>query len=349
LSAFWNSIVGSTSLVNSATIISLVLAVIFFAYQEHRSRREHAKETLRLRDEITNLIIRNHVSNGVPVSRIDLQVVIDGFESIKNCSLKVSTVEVIEMVYAKVYENEHLGNSMRGELLKELEDILSNYSIGLLEDQPNRDQDIIINPRISALIAIPILSFIMAFGNFLSYIKDLNTIFVNVLMLALVLLYLYAAPAIHSVLEKFIEGKDRKKENSQFSEKVLQINQSEIKLPKFDESEEVTFEQLFDNKEDIYEVFGQRVILEKLLRNLYLEVFQEETKFPVSKIISLLARENILNENLTYPLRRAYQYSNFVIHEGKLPPEIKSYKELIDYIKEMTSLINQIIERLKDK
>ncbi|MDY8022803.1 hypothetical protein [Paenibacillus polymyxa] len=349
MSVFWNSIVGSTSLVNSATIISLILAVIFFAYQEHRSRREHAKEILRLRDEITNLIIRNHVSNGVPVSRIDLQVVIDGFESIKSCSLKLSTVEVIEMIYAKVYENEHIGNSMRVELLKELEDILSSYSIGLLENQPNSDRDIIITPRMSVIISLPVLVSIMALGIFLSYTMDLNTIFVNVLMLTLLFLYLYAMPAVHSLLEKFINGEARIAENGQLSKKILQINQSEINLSKFDESEEVTFEQLFDNKEDIYEVFGQRVILEKLLRNLYLEVFQEETKFSVSKIISLLARENILNENLTYPLKRAYQYSSFVIHEGKLPPEIKSYKELIDYLKGMTILTNQIIESLKNK
>lgn len=152
---FWESIVGSASIVNSTTIISLPLAIIFFIYQEYRTRRSHAREVLRLRDEITSLIIRNHVNNEVHVSKIDLQVIISRFEIFKNCRLKMSNIEIIKIVYAKVYENEHISNVMRLQLLKELEEIMNSYEIGLIEsNELVYQKEPFINTRLSASISM---------------------------------------------------------------------------------------------------------------------------------------------------------------------------------------------------
>ncbi len=345
----WNSIISSTSFVNTVTIFSLFLTVIFFVYQEQRSRKEHTRERLRLRDEITNLIIRNHVSNGVPISEVDLQIVIDGFESLRNSSLKLSTVEVIEMVYAKVYENEHISNEMRVQLLKELEGILNSYSTGLLENKLNEDDEININSRMTVLLSFPVLMLVLALVNFLTEKANMNVFGSTIIMLTLFFGYAYITPTLNSWLEKLINGKGQKEEKNKLPERMLQVNENKLNLSDPDTLEEVSFEQLFQNRKYIHEVIEQRMILEKILTNLYAKIFDERSRLSISRMISLLVRENILDQNLAYSLKKLYQYSSFVIHEGKLHQEVSSYEDLINNLKSATSLLNQIINSSKDQ
>ncbi|WP_458121617.1 hypothetical protein [Paenibacillus sp. Z6-24] len=345
MNTIWNNIVSSTSLINTITIFSLILTVIFFIYQEQRSRKEHTKERLRLRDEITNLIIRNHVSNGVSISAIDLQVVIDGFESLRNSQLKLSTIEVIEMIYAKVYENEHISNDMRVQLLKELEEILSNYSIGLLENKLAEYQEPSIGPRMMATISFSFFSVLLALASYLRLNENIDSIASFAITIALFLIYLYITPKLNLRVAKFINGRDENETENQ----ALLPKDSQLKMSEFDNVEEVEFDQLFKNKEFIIKVMEQRMIFEKILSNLYMKFFNEEQRLSTFRMISLLVSKNILDKTSAQSFKRLYQYSSFVIHQGELHPEVTSYEDLLNNFKSAIVILNQTIKSLDDK
>lgn len=66
-------------------------------------------------------------------------------------------------------------------------------------------------------------------------------------------------------------------------------------------------------------------------------------------MLSLLNREEVLNKNLSIPLKRAYHYSSFVIHEGKLPPGIHSFTDLIYLLKDIAYSLHNILKEYKGR
>ncbi|MGR5905476.1 hypothetical protein ACT7DI_15700 [Bacillus paranthracis] len=60
--------------------------------------------------------------------------------------------------------------------------------------------------------------------------------------------------------------------------------------------EEVKFNEFFNDSEEIRQIFEQRIIIESIIRQLYFNIFNEETKMPVLKIISLLIDEDVFFE-----------------------------------------------------
>ncbi|MDR4392780.1 hypothetical protein FO493_15415, partial [Bacillus paranthracis] len=59
---FFNNVINSSPVINTVTILSLILAIIFFLYQEIKQRKEQQKEIIRLKEEVINMVIRNHVN-----------------------------------------------------------------------------------------------------------------------------------------------------------------------------------------------------------------------------------------------------------------------------------------------
>lgn len=80
---FFNDIINSSSVINTATILSLILAIAFFYIKRLNKEKSDKKEIIRLKEEIINLVIRNHVNSEVHIFRIDLDSLIEGFEKIK--------------------------------------------------------------------------------------------------------------------------------------------------------------------------------------------------------------------------------------------------------------------------
>lgn len=60
--------------------------------------------------------------------------------------------------------------------------------------------------------------------------------------------------------------------------------------------EEIKFNEFFNDSEEIRQVFEQRIILETIIRQLYFVRFNEETRMPILKIISLLIEEDIFSK-----------------------------------------------------
>ncbi|WP_338782666.1 hypothetical protein [Bacillus paranthracis] len=48
---FFNNVINSSPVINTVTILSLILAIIFFLYQEIKQRKEQQKEIIRLKEE----------------------------------------------------------------------------------------------------------------------------------------------------------------------------------------------------------------------------------------------------------------------------------------------------------
>lgn len=359
---WWNNLIGSTSIVNSATILSVVLAIIFFVYQEYRQHSQEEKEIVRLKDDLVNLIIRNHVNSGVHISKIDLRSFFEGFELLKGCKLKYGTQELIKILYAKVYENEHISNEIRLDLLKELESLLNEYEIDFISkiNVNNNKKASQLSANVSSAIIVllyPLFIYILANQRLTSWIiQGWRQIIIVLPIFLLIIARQYLDKLIYFFISKILLFHDfiSSKNKNDLNEDKFNIQGGKIindvdKKTENTSIEEVVLDEQFKGMEDVLVIFQQRFILEKLIRELYFRIFHEETNLPVSRMISLLRNEKILEDDLSNKLRKAYSLSSHIIHMAQLPQELTSYKELIDLTIILIKKLNKVIKDQQSK
>ncbi|MEK4574583.1 hypothetical protein NSS74_19025 [Bacillus sp. FSL E2-8868] len=355
---FFNDIINSSSVINTATILSLILAIAFFLYQEIKQRKERQKEIIRLKEEIINLVIRNHVNSEVHIFRIDLDSLIEGFEKNKNCKLNMEREDIVKMIYARVCENEHISNNIRLELLKQLEEILENirYDITNTTIQSDSDRFALFTSRISLIVSLFVFLFIVQFAQYSEANLNLNNILKVAVVVVPIILLISMNPLLEKVVKKVVRiigdsifpgtkeentGKDGKEIEQHYQLMSSNLNN--------ERKEEIKFNEFFNDSEEIRQVFEQRIILETIIRQLYFVRFNEETRMPILKIISLLIEEDIFSKRLSNELKQVYSASSHVIHEGKLPSSINNYEQLINLMKELAFIIHTILNEYQEK
>lgn len=342
---FVDDIINSSKVINAATILSVILAIVFFVYQEYKKQKEQQKEIIRLEDEVISLIIRNHINSGVPISRIDLFSLIEGFQKNKNCILRLDIGDILKMVYAKVYENEHITNNIRLDFLKELDEMIESNKYELTEPKKESNS----YPFFSTKMFLPVLfvSLVMIFQVVIVSNKTLKLdwiyLFVALILLVfVVMLLVFLKPLINraiygpsdfSVENDFIKV-SRPRDTTEFD-----FNANISKPPTFlsEVKDDVIHFEDIENHKEINTIFQQRLIIEKALRDIYFFKFKESTKLPVSRLASLLADEEIIPKSLLIHIRRFYSSSSYVIHEGVLPTDIHDFNEIIIPMKEIAS------------
>ncbi|MBY0600162.1 hypothetical protein [Bacillus bingmayongensis] len=355
---FFNDIINSSPVINTATILSLILAIIIFLYQEVKQRKEQQKEIIRLKEEVINLVIRNHVNSGVQIFRIDLDSLIEGFEKNKNCKLNMERVDIVKMIYARVCENEHISNDIRLELLKQLEEMLENlrYEVTNTTIQDESGTFSFFTSRVSLIISLVCFIFIVQSAQYFESNLNLNNVLKVAMVFVPIILLILINPLLDNSIKKlvgiiedsfFLEAKKEKKDkNSNLTEQNYQLSLSNLNN---EVKEEVKFNEFFNDSEEIRQVFEQRIIIEAIIRQLYFNIFNEETKMPVFKMISLLIDEDVFSKKLSYKLKQVYSASSHVVHEGKLPPGIDSFDQLINLMKESAFVINSILNDYTEK
>ncbi|PEC52527.1 hypothetical protein CON05_25560 [Bacillus cereus] len=355
---FFNNIINSSPVINTATILSLILAIIIFLYQEVKQRKEQQKEIIRLKEEIINLVIRNHVNSGVQIFRIDLDSLIEGFEKNKNCKLNMERVDIVKMIYARVCENEHISNDIRLGLLKQLEEMLENsrYEVTNTTIQDESDTLSFFTSRVSFIISLVCFIFIVQSAQYFESNLNLNNVIKVAVVFVPIIILVLINPLLDNLIKKLVgimeenffllAKKEKEDKDSKLIEQNYQISLSTLN----DEvKEEVKFNEFFNDSEEIRQVYEQRIIIEAIIRQLYFNIFNEETKMSVIKIISLLIEEAVLSKTLAYKLKQVYSASSHVVHEGKLPSSINNYDQLINLMKESAFIINSILNDYTEK
>ena len=340
-----DDLLNSSQVVNSATILSFVLAIIFFIYQEWRQRNQERKEALRLKEEITNLVIRNHVNSGVHIININLDMVIEGFEKSKNCKLRISKEDLLKMIYSRVYENEHITDTVRLELLKQLEEILNNQKYEILTSVVEESADakmFTIRPLVSITISFLLFVFLLLAAESLKFKINNILMFLIFIILPIIVIF-FIKPIIDKNINLLLTG--RKTKNPLINEHNYNLTVPNNKTDSGNQG--IKFDEFFIDNKEIREVLEQRVLIETILRDIYKIKFNEETRLPVVKLISLLKDEGIISEVLSPVIKEAFTASSFVAHEGRLPKKITDYKQLIDALIEVSSMLYQILKTMK--
>ncbi|NQD68454.1 hypothetical protein HP456_21335 [Bacillus haikouensis] len=345
----------STDIVNTATILSVILAIVFFLYQEYKKRKEHQKEILQLRDQVINLVIRNHVNSGVKLTNIDLESFIDGFEKTKNCSLRLRSDDISRMVYAKVYENEHIASELRLELLNQLEELISSNKYEVtVEQQSEKDQTSISTSRIS--IVVILFLFILLLQMIIKYF-DFDYFKVIIMTSVVIIILSILKPEIDIIIGKLVNGLLKSEKNEKIQNrgdtnfvvnKKRTVNFSSSALKKT-VSQNIKFEDYFLEADEIRRTFEKRILIESIIRRLYLLVYNEDTKMPVYRVINKLVDEGVLPKELAQEVNIIYRLSSYVIHEGQKPPEINEFNELINPMQDIADILNDLLENYKRK
>ncbi|KXI72459.1 hypothetical protein ACS51_01140, partial [Bacillus cereus] len=311
-----------------------------------------------LKEEELNMVIRNHVNSGVHIFRIDLDSLIEGFEKNKNCKLNMERVDIVKMIYARVCENEHISNDIRLELLKQLEEMLENlrYEVTNTTIQGESNTFSFFTSRVSLLISLVCFIFIVQSAQYFESNLNLNNVLKVAVVFVPIVILVLINPLLDNSIKKLVEivedvffivpKKEKESKDSNLTEQNYQLPLSNLNNKV---KEEVKFNEFFNDSEEIRQIFEQRIIIESIIRQLYFNIFNEETKMPVLKIISLLIDEDVFSKKLSYQLKQVYSASSHVVHEGKLPSGIESFNHLINLMKESAFVINSILNDYREK
>lgn len=340
-------------------IFSLLIMLSIFIYQEWRERRQRNRETLRLTEEIVNILIRNCINNGISLSQVNLKALIDGFVLLKNCKLNCSLGELLMMVYAKVYENEHISKEVRPGLLKDIE--------GAMDDafhyEPNAyvkyggstSYSAIIPFTSSILVALAL--FIIKFKNELQFGQSNEQIVLIAPLLIIGVILTVGSIFILTrnkllmklldILGDIIYPRRKEIDNDSFSQ--YDKSREPINLSNEKPKKEVKLEQISLNGAIIMEMLEQKTIIEKLLRELYYVHFNERPKFPIMRIVASLRDENLINSESSDLFRYVFSNVNKMVHESEFAISKEAAEKITSSMKVFASEIYDSLEERRKK
>ncbi|WP_143810324.1 hypothetical protein [Paenibacillus sp. MY03] len=283
---------------------------------------------------------------------------LEGLVLIKNAEYKYTLQEIVKMVYARVYENEHISDEVRKGLLKEIElylhDAIQNYESYIAKNDvtPRSIKDLII------YIVVLVLGFISPFiVNKLISFEENQILFTLTLAISVVVTSMFSARLIKLLLLLIDSSKQQQSLYRPTSEKSLPRNNSNIDKSdsglddENDSTDEVTIYKLIQmNDQHIIEVFKQRFILEFLIQSISrhsLGDFNE--KYPIGRAVSKLADKSVISSELADIILIVYRWSSRIVHAHDLHYNDSYY---LDYINQMKSTSNElfdILQKYQDK
>lgn len=362
----WNSMISSTEIINSATILSLLLAVIFFVYQEYKTTKDRAKETLRLKEEIISLIIRNEVNDNISISNINqLEIILQGFDLLKDTRLGYKTKDILKIAYTRVYENEYTNEDMRRKVLERLQNYIDEYDnskLSINEDLYSHKHMIMTTYSVSVITIIiyticmliniyiqnnesnTILRFTIFFLTFVFPIASIKYLYgISSKITLKVLRVVNALKNIDSNILINIKNK------IEVDSEINDLNKKVDKNTNYEDLEVVKFEDLFSgNKSVIKEIMEYRLIIETLIKKIYKNTFGDfDYRKPVILLTKDLAKKGVLNPGMIEEVRIIYTLSSEIVHEGRLIKDVMPEEILLVNMKKIANYLNEILEKNK--
>lgn len=359
----------SMDLADIATYLSLIIAIIFFIYQEVSKARNKTNEALRLKDEFINMIIRNHINSNLEIVQVDFDTVISGFEKLKSCKLLYSKKDLLEMIYAKVSDNEHIESSVRINILKQTKAVLTDL------DLTDNIHGISINKwdSLVASFGASMVTFsTMLIGSAIVIKKDIlpDDPLIIVCIIAFITYIVFKLQPLLNNLMEFLFTRDREdneiKRNNDYTKT---LNELEELLKNLNEENQEVFHDLIEEEplriEDkktitlneytkegtnILRIAELRLLLEYKLNEYFDGYFKNKHEQKIKpnsfvKILSLLESEKAFNEDEVSLIKNIYSYASMFLHEHN---DTRSITELLDFISDLEFTIRLIDRRIND-
>ncbi|MCZ8537112.1 hypothetical protein M9R32_07975 [Paenisporosarcina quisquiliarum] len=365
-----------------ATYLSLIIAIIFFIYQEFSKARNKTKETLRLKDEFINMIIRNHINSNLEIAQVDFDIVISGFEKLKSCKLIYSKKDFLEMIYAKVSDNEHIESRIRINILKQTKAVLTDVSLEENENKVNSSKFYMLFATFGAS-SISLILMIIASGLVIK--EDIlpdNPLMIVTIISIFTIIFLKAQPILDKILELLFFDKEDKKfesgesDNIESVEKLFKENiENEIehitesgrdkkedipkgaknntdKKPHKDDVSMISINDYMKDGTKLLRISELRMMLDYKMAeyfNCYFESKKVEKIKPTSfiKTLSMLDSEKVFAENEVSAFKRLYTYANRIMQSGKNQNSNKDFDEFIEILEGSILFLDQKIETIK--
>jgi hypothetical protein len=330
------SFVSTSEFNTTIAILSVLLTIAFFSIQEVRQRKHSTKETIRLTEELVNLIIRNSVNKNLNISNINLTYMLEGMMISKHFNLRHNTEQILKMVYAKVYENEHISVDVRPSLLTEIEDRINSLMYEEVDLPNNNDKRNVWSLSIS-IVTAAVISLIPSW--IIGYVEPSKGILSNSLLLIVVLAFIVAFPLviIKVLLPIFRNYKITKQNSNLTNSSQLSINTVPTIQTVINNNhgssvpdKEVEFNSLVEDAPTVIEIFKQRFILENLITELIRKTEKDHKKYyPPGKSLMLLRDNNIIDLKFYHNIRELLRFANSVVHEGTSQHIKSNYMEEI--------------------
>ncbi|MBT2616132.1 MULTISPECIES: hypothetical protein [unclassified Bacillus (in: firmicutes)] len=340
----------STSQFNATlAIFSVLLTIAIFFIQEARQKKHSTKETIRLTEELVNLIIRNSVNKSLNISNINLTYMLEGMMFSKNFNLRHNTEQILKMVYAKVYENEHISVDIRPSLLSEIEDRINGLMYEEVDLPNNSNKRSLWSLSISIVTAV-VVSFIPSW--IIGYVEPSKGTLSNTLLLLSVLVFIIVVPLlIIKVVQPIVRNNKIAKQNSTLT------NSSQINIHTVPTiinnthgspapEKEIEFNSFVEDAPTVLEVFKQRFILENLISELLRKTDKDfQNNFSPIKTLMFLRDNNTIDKDFYQNLRELLRFSNSVVHDGTSQHMKSNYiKEIINSMKLAAVNLKELID-----
>ncbi|PHE73271.1 hypothetical protein COF47_22835 [Bacillus wiedmannii] len=365
-----SQVIGESEFGSLLSILGLIITISVFIYQERGKRQEKTKETMRLTEELVNLIVRNSISNGsgIPFRSINLTYFLEGYKQLKNSEMKEDNIRLSKMVYAKIYENEHIANNVREQMLLEVKDIIGEFEERADSERKNLGARGLAKLFFSSVVVTALVTLMFVLPSWMRVLVQTDTlsgalkvtIFIILFLLALVII-----PIIINILIKplvteidnlldiaddhFLNWKRKRgnkgknntrREHSSSNEPVIKPAQEISNKGKLSS---LNLKRFIDDETILVETFKHRFMLERYIREIFTRKFEDENyrKYTISKLLNQLIYDRIIDKEIGELAKKLYSWSSKVIHEGDQDIDQVVYQDNI-------ASMNKLLQHFED-
>lgn len=367
-----SQVIGESEFGSLLSILGLIITISVFIYQERGKRQEKTKETMRLTEELVNLIVRNSISNGsgIPFRSINLTYFLEGYKQLKNSEMREDNIRLSKMVYAKIYENEHIANNVREQMLIEVKDIIEEFEERANSKRKNLGVRGLAKLLFSSVFVMALVILIFVLPSWMRVLVQTDTlggalkvtIFIILFLLALVII-----PIIINILIKplvteidnlldiaddhFLNWKRKRGNNKKNTGREQSSSSGHVIKPTHENSNKgklssLNLKRFIDDETILVETFKRRFMLERYIIVIFTRKFEGENyrKYTIIKLLNQLIYDRIIDEEIGKLAKKLYLWSSKVIHEGDrdidqvvYQDNIASMNGLLQYFEDLLS------------
>lgn len=175
----------------------------------------------------------------------------------------------------------------------------------------------------------------------------------NIILLILVLVTMSIIPYLIIRISKMFNATTKSRERTNISyDDVEKSNDSPpiITNKEIEEIDgEIEFSKVVKNHEIILEVFKQRFLMEKIIRNTYFAVFKYfNSKIPVSRMGEQLFYKKVFDEVTASMVRKYYGWYSQIVHDNAIIYSEDYYLDHLMSIKALNSNLFKQFGKLKE-
>lgn len=363
-------------------VVSFFVTIGIFIYQQNREKIKKSKEVELLTEDIISQVVRNSTQNNIKFVEINIEYLIDGFALLRNVDLNCTLVDLLKMIYMKIYENDYVVKSDKVSILNEIEHLIKDYKTRSWlktsdEAQSGTKLGVLFSLIVTLLVYILgglFLSSYYGVGEFnlLTFIQD--PIWITMVISLFILIgvtYIYKKIRVQLAREEKLKSYEKtfsfnldefikvEENDSDVSLKSTNENSSVPHSNNDDLNSEVTIKNAFSNVTDnqkklnLGEMVYIRQNIERELNLLYYKFFNEDRwvnpTYALRKLAALIQNSDLSEElqndghNSYNLLRRIISDLNMAIHEYPWKIEIEP-----NIIVEMKKDSKECIEKLKN-